>query len=65
MSFINKCSTIIRRSDKEIFKFYIDNIIKIDHYDKDNNLIIVDAAPIYKQDEQTVLDNNQIDLKIE
>ena len=39
MSFINKCSTIIRRSDKEIFKFYIDNIIKIDHYDKDNNLI--------------------------
>ena len=39
MSFINKCSTIIRRSDKEIFKFYIDNIIKIDHYDKDNNLV--------------------------
>lgn len=34
-------------------------------FDKDNNLIIVDAAPIYKQDEQTVLDNNQIDLKIE
>ncbi len=39
MSFINKCSTIIRKYDKEIFKFYIDNIIKIDHYDKDNNLI--------------------------
>lgn len=43
MSFINKCSTIIRRSDKEIFKFYIDNIIKIDHYDKDNNLISSDT----------------------
>ena len=39
MSFINKCSTIIRRSDKEIFKFYVDNTIKIDHYDKNNNLI--------------------------
>ena len=29
MSFINKCSTIIRRSDKEIFKFYVDNTIKL------------------------------------
>ena len=34
-------------------------------FDKDNNLIIVDTAPIYKQDEQTILDNNQINLKIE
>ena len=39
MSFINKHSTIIRRSDKEIFKFYIDNNIKLNHYDKYNNLI--------------------------
>lgn len=39
MSFINKCSTILRRSDKEIFKFYVDNNIKVDHYDRENNLI--------------------------
>ncbi len=39
MSFINKCSTIIRRADKEIFKFDTDNNIKLEHYDKFNNLI--------------------------
>ena len=51
MSFINKCSTIIRRSDKEIFKFYIDNIIKIDHYDKDNNLIGIRERTLIKENE--------------
>lgn len=39
MSFINKSSTIIRRSNKEIFKFIVDNNIKINHYDTDNNLV--------------------------
>ena len=46
MSFINKHSTIIRRSDKEIFKFYIDNNIKLNHYDKYNNLIIKEKSLI-------------------
>lgn len=39
MSFINKGSTIIRRSNKELFKFTIDNNIKIDYYDTNNNLL--------------------------
>lgn len=39
MSFINKCSTIIRRSNKEIFKFYADDNIKLNYYNKHNNLV--------------------------
>ena len=39
MSFINKCSTIIRRSDKELFKIYADNSLRVSHYNKHNNLI--------------------------
>ena len=39
MSFINKGSTIIRRSNKELFKFTIDDSIKITHYDINNNLL--------------------------
>ena len=64
MSFINKCSTIVRRSNKEIFKFYVNDNIKIDHYDKDNNLISSDIFDKLKGLDFTncsfCLDNNDI-----
>ncbi|HSQ88156.1 hypothetical protein [Romboutsia sp.] len=39
MSFINKCSTIIRRSSKDMFNFYLDEKLVYDYFDKESNLI--------------------------
>ncbi|MGL6107667.1 hypothetical protein [Romboutsia sp.] len=39
MSFINKCFTIIRRSQRDVFNIRLDNDIVFDYFDKDNNFI--------------------------
>lgn len=39
MSFINKCSTIIRLSNQEILNIYNDNNIKFEYFDKNKNLL--------------------------
>ncbi|MEF9992459.1 MAG: hypothetical protein RSD22_10255 [Romboutsia sp.] len=39
MSFINSCSTIIRRSDKNMFYIHLDNGIVFDYFNKKNQLI--------------------------
>lgn len=39
MSFINKCSTIIRRSSKDMFYIHLDKGISYNYYDKNNELV--------------------------
>lgn len=39
MSFLNKCSTIIRRANKDMFYIHLENGIIFDYFDSDNNLI--------------------------
>ena len=39
MSFINKCFTIIRCSNKDMFNIRLEDSIIFDHFDKDNNFI--------------------------
>ena len=39
MSFINKCSTIIRRSSKDMLYIHLDKGISYNYYDKNNELV--------------------------
>lgn len=39
MSFLNKNSAIIRRSNKDMFYIHLDNKVAVDYFDKNNNLI--------------------------
>ncbi len=39
MSFINNCSTIIRRSTKDMFNFYLDEKLCYDYFNQEGNLI--------------------------
>ncbi|WP_042275787.1 hypothetical protein [Faecalimicrobium dakarense] len=39
MSFVNKCSTILRLSNKDICHIYSDKDLKFDYLDKDDNLV--------------------------
>lgn len=39
MSFVNKCSTIIRRSSKDMFYIHLDKDISYNYYNKDSELV--------------------------
>ena len=45
MSFINKYSTIIRFSNKEMLNIYSDNDIKFEYFDKNKNLLCSNSIP--------------------